>query len=91
MRILGDFEGSGKDFSRILSFLRERDSEVELLKTRLIDTEKRAVSRDFSGVDAERTIASLKAENASLTRQIDQLRSSSVSGGATSSDSGKVR
>jgi cell division protein FtsB len=87
MRILGDFEGSGKDFSRILSFLRERDAEVELLKTRLIDTEKRVVSHDFSGVDAERTIASLKAENSSLTRQIDQLRSSSSATGTSSSDS----
>ena len=87
MRILGDFEGSGKDFSRILSFLRERDAEVELLKTRLIDTEKRVVSHDFSGVDDERTIASLKAENSSLTRQIDQLRSSSSATGTSSSDS----
>ena len=40
-RILGDFEGSGNDFNRLLSFLREREGEVGLLKTRLIDVEKK--------------------------------------------------
>ena len=76
-RILGDFEGSGNDLNRLLSFLRERDAEVELLKTRLIETEKKSISRDFSGVDSERTIASLRAENNALSKQIDQLKTSS--------------
>ena len=75
MRVLGEFEGSGNDFNRLLSFLRERDAEIELLKTRLIDTEKRITHTEFSGVDAERTIDSLRRENAELTRQIDSLKS----------------
>jgi len=83
-RILGDFEGSGNDFNRLLSFLRERDSEVELLKTRLIDTEKKAISVEFSGVDAERTIAALRQENAAFAQQIDNLKSSVSQSGASS-------
>jgi len=59
-RVLGEFEGSGNDFNRLLSFLRERDAEVQLLKTRLVDNEKKAVSSQYSGVDSERTIAALR-------------------------------
>ena len=83
-RVLGDFVGSGNDFNRLLSFLRERDSEITLLRTRLIDTEKRITHNEFSGVDSERTISSLRRENADLTRQIDTLRSQ----GSTSSVTG---
>jgi hypothetical protein len=82
-RILGDFEGSGNDFNRLLSFLRERDAEVELLRTRLIDTEKRAISKDFSGVDSERTISALRAENNALSKQVDQLKTQSSQVGGT--------
>jgi len=87
-RILGDFEGSGNDFNRLLSFLREREGEVGLLKTRLIDVEKKAISNEFSGVDAERTIRALRVQNEALTQQIDQLRSSASIG---ASDAGRVR
>ena len=59
-RVLGEFEGSGNDFNRLLSFLRERDAEVQVLKTRLVDNEKKAVSSQYSGVDSERTIAALR-------------------------------
>lgn len=55
VRILEAFEGTGNDFNRLLSYLRERDAEVELLKTRLVDNEKKAISRDYKGVDSERT------------------------------------
>lgn len=34
-RILGDFEGSGNDWNRLLSFVRERSEESELLKSKL--------------------------------------------------------
>ena len=73
-RILGEFEGSGNDFNRLLSFLRERDAEVQVLKTRLIENEKLAVSNQFSGVDSERTIAALRRENADLSKQIDNYK-----------------
>ena len=73
-RILGEFEGSGNDFNRLLSFLRERDAEVQVLKTRLVDNEKKAVSSQYSGVDSERTIAALRKENADLSKQIDNYK-----------------
>ena len=73
-RILGEFEGSGNDFNRLLSFLRERDAEVQVLKTRLIENEKKAVSSQYSGVDSERTIAALRKENADLSKQIDNYK-----------------
>lgn len=73
-RVLGDFEGSGNDWNRLLSFLRERDGEVQLLRTRLVDTEKKAITSQYSGVDAERTIASLRKENSELSRQVDSLK-----------------
>lgn len=73
-RVLGDFEGSGNDFNRLLSYLRERDGEVQLLKTRLIDTEKRALTVSSSSGDSERTVATLRAQNADLIKQIDTLR-----------------
>lgn len=88
-RILGEFEGSGNDFNRLLSFLRERDSEVELLRTRLIDTEKRHIHTEFSGVDAERTIAALRRENETLVKTIDGYKSSATT--ATGSASGRER
>jgi hypothetical protein len=87
-RILGDFEGSGNDFNRLLSFIRERDAEVELLKTRLVDNEKRHIHTEFVEVDAKRTIDSLRQENAELSRTIDQLRSSSSQAVASSTSSG---
>lgn len=84
MRILGDFEGSGNDFNRLLSYVRERDGEVQLLKSRLVDTEKKALTSSFSGVDSERTIASLRKENSDLGKQIDSLKTQlSQVGGAS--------
>jgi hypothetical protein len=40
-RILGDFEGSGNDFNRLLSSLRERDAELERVRAQLLESEKR--------------------------------------------------
>lgn len=88
-RVLGEFQGSGNEFSRLFSFLRERSYEVDLLKDKLINSEKASLVREYSGVDAERTIAALRAENADLSRQIDQLRSSSSN--SASSNDAKVR
>ena len=85
-RILGEFEGSGNDFNRLLSFLRERDAEVQVLKTRLVDNEKKAVSSQYSGVDSERTIAALRKENADLSKQIDNYKTQlSQTGGQSDS------
>ena len=59
------------------------------MKDKLINSEKASLVREYSGVDAERTIAALRAENADLSRQIDQLRSSSSN--SASSNDAKVR
>ena len=88
-RILGDFVGSGTEFNRALSLYRESFAEAELLKTRLIDTEKKSIHNEFSGVDAERTIAGLRRENAELVKQIDSYRSQGSASSAASS--GEVR
>lgn len=88
-RVLGDFQGTGNDFNRLMSLLREREGENELLRTRLIDVEKRAVNTEFSGVDSERTIAGLRAENNRLSAEIDRLRSQAST--STTGTSGQVR
>ena len=49
-RVLGDISGEGEDFVRLLSFLRERDGEVELLRSKIIDMEKKSVTSEYSNV-----------------------------------------
>ena len=70
MSIVTDFQGtgSGADFNRLLSFLREREGENEILRTKIVEIEKRATSTEYSGIDSERTIASLRAENNKLSQ-----------------------
>ena len=36
-RMLGSVSGEGEDFVRLLSFLREKDGEVELLRSKIVD------------------------------------------------------
>jgi hypothetical protein len=76
MRILGDFEGSGNDYNRLLSFIRERDAEVELLKSKLIENERKHSHIEFGEIDAKRTMDSLRRENAELSKTIESLRNS---------------
>ena len=40
IRNLGEFVGSGNDWSRLLSFAREREAETDLLKRRIFDIER---------------------------------------------------
>ena len=90
MMVVGDLQGSsGADFNRLLSFLREREGENELLRSKIVEIEKRAVSTEFSGVDSERTIASLRAENAKLSQEIDRLKTTAST--VTSGSSTQVR
>jgi len=39
-KILGDFIGSGNDWNRVQSIIRERDTEIQLLKGKLYEIEK---------------------------------------------------
>jgi hypothetical protein len=79
-RILGEFEGSGNDVNRLLSFIRERDAEVELLKTRLIEHEKKHTQIEFGDVDAKRNMEALRRENSELMKAIEGMKSSTASG-----------
>lgn len=67
-KILGELMGSGNDWNRLSSILREKESEIELLKKRIYDIEKVSVKSTYSGVDNERTIMALKSENAALVK-----------------------
>lgn len=48
MKIIGDFVGSGNDWNRIQSTLREREREIELLRGRIIEVEKLSLNRQIS-------------------------------------------
>ena len=76
LRIISEFVGSGNDWDRLASHLREREAELVLYKQRIVDIEKSNLKVEFSGVDTERTLITLKTENANLVKEIDRLRSS---------------
>lgn len=40
VKIIGDFQGSGNDWNRLQSLLREREREIEVLRVRILDLEK---------------------------------------------------
>lgn len=73
--LLGDLVGSGDDWNRLSSFAREREAEIELLKRRIYDIQKASIKAEYSGVDTERTLATLRNENGELVKEIDRLRS----------------
>ena len=74
-----DLGGSGEDFERLLSFLRERESENEILRSKVVEAEKKTMESKFSGVDAGRNVAELKAENTKLSQEIEKIRKSHLS------------
>lgn len=56
--------GYGTDFTglnRLNSSLREREAEIDIFRNRIIEIEKGNVRAENSGVDTERTLASLRA------------------------------
>ncbi len=68
MKILGDFVGSGNDWNRAQSLMREREREIEILTKRLIEFEKSSISKQYSSGDSDRLLSTLRAENESLRR-----------------------
>lgn len=74
IKILSDVEGSGNDFNRLLSYLRERDGENEVYKGKLIEFEKNGLQQQYSSVNHERTISSLRQQNNELAQQIDSIK-----------------
>jgi hypothetical protein len=75
-KILGDFIGSGNDWNRVQSIIRERDTEIQLLKGKLYEIEKARTKKEFVGVDNDRTLQNLRLENNRLVTEIDRLKSS---------------
>jgi hypothetical protein len=83
MRIFGDIHGSGEDFTRLQGLYREATYNVELLREKLVASEKARVTTGTSGVDHTRTIDALRSEITAQQEEIRRLRSqSSVSGGS---------
>lgn len=78
VKIIGDFQGSGNDWNRLQSALREREREIEVLRARILEIEKN--SKRSSNNGQENTIALLRQENERLNREITNLRSSSSRG-----------
>jgi DNA repair exonuclease SbcCD ATPase subunit len=77
-KIIGDFVGSGNEWNRVQSLLREREREIELLKTRIFDIEKNSKRTSVSGGN-DSALYQLRSENERLTRELTTLRSSSTS------------
>jgi hypothetical protein len=46
---LADFVGSGNDWNRIQSLLREREREIEVLRGRILQIEKASLKSSSSG------------------------------------------
>lgn len=83
-KFVGDFVGSGNDWNRIQSALRERERDIEVLKEKIFTLEKASMkfqgqSRTTSGSANESTIALLRQENERLNRENSNLRSSQSS------------
>lgn len=78
VKIIGDFQGSGNDWNRLQSALREREREIEVLRARILEIEKN--SKRSSNNGQENTIALLRQENERLNREITNLKSSSSRG-----------
>lgn len=76
VKIVGDFVGSGNEWNRIQSLLREREREIELLKNRIFEIEKGSKKTVSSNDGA---LIQLRSENERLTRELNSLRTSSTS------------
>jgi flagellar biosynthesis chaperone FliJ len=92
MRIFGDIHGSGEDFTRLQGFYREATYNVELLREKLVASEKARVSTGTSGVDHSRTIDALRKEITAQQEEIRRYRSQSpTSGGSNQEYETKIR
>lgn len=78
VKIMGDIQGSGNDWNRLQSLLRERERDIEVLRLRILEIEKASMKKSTGG--QENTIALLRQENERLNREITNLRSSAARG-----------
>ncbi len=80
LKIIGELVGSGNDFNRIQSLLREKEREVDVLRQRILEIERLSLKKTASSTGNENTIAFLKQENERLNREISNLRVSAARG-----------
>jgi len=89
MRVFGDIHGAGEDFTRLQGLYRESTYNVELLKEKLIASEKARVTTGTIGtanIDHSRTLDALKREITSQQEEIRKLRSQSPSGSGSNQE-----
>ena len=79
VKIIGDFVGSGNDWNRIQSLLREREREIEVLRLKIVEIEKASLKKTSSSSSIDQTVALLRQENERLNRELTTLKSSSTS------------
>lgn len=77
VKVIGDFVGSGNEWNRIQSLLREREREIEVLKIKILDIEKTEFKKNSTSTGQELTIAMLRQENDRLNRELSKSVSSS--------------
>ena len=49
VKTLGEFVGSGDEWNRVQSLLREREREIEVLRLRILEIEKSSLKKSSSG------------------------------------------
>ncbi len=80
LKIIGELVGSGNDWNRVQSLLREKEREVDVLRQRILEIERASLKKTASSTGNENTIAFLKQENERLNREISNLRVSAARG-----------
>ena len=97
MRIFGDLHGTGEDFARLQGMYREAMYNVDLLREKLIASEKARVSTGTTGIDQSRTLDALRKELHDTHEEIKRLRTqhgvdrSSVPSGASEAELRNLR
>lgn len=76
LKIVGEIVGSGNDFNRLQSTLREREREIEVLRNRILEIEKTSLKYNNNVSGQESAIALLRQENERVNRELSALRAS---------------
>jgi hypothetical protein len=90
LRIFGELHGTGEDFARLQGMYREAMYNVDLLREKLIASEKARVT-GTSGIDQSRNNDALKREIQSQQEEIRSLRSQGITGGSNQEYETKIR
>lgn len=91
LRIFGEIHGTGEDFARLQGLYRESLYNVDLLREKLIASEKARVTSGTSGIDSSRNNEALKREIQSQQEEIKRLKSQVPITGSTAGSSQEIR